>query len=97
MTGIVFHLHTDNICYVNCTFCAFYRHKKDDGAYVLSYEQIYEKIEELLAIQTTLGDQEHFVLRGDKATPEAVVRRIAHHLAALEPVQTSARTAFQAA
>ena len=46
-------INYSNICYVNCTFCAFYRHKKDDGAYVLSYEQIYEKIEELLAIGGT--------------------------------------------
>jgi cyclic dehypoxanthinyl futalosine synthase len=46
-------INYSNICYVNCTFCAFYRHKKDDGAYVLSYEQIYEKIDELLAIGGT--------------------------------------------
>lgn len=46
-------INYSNVCYVNCTFCAFYRHKKDDGAYVLSYEQIYEKIEELLAIGGT--------------------------------------------
>lgn len=46
-------INYSNICYVNCTFCAFYRHKNDDGAYVLSYEQIYEKIEELIAIGGT--------------------------------------------
>jgi len=46
-------INYSNVCYVNCTFCAFYRHKKDDGAYVLSYEQIYEKIEELLEIGGT--------------------------------------------
>ena len=46
-------INYSNICYVNCTFCAFYRHKNDDGAYVLSYEKIYEKIEELVAIGGT--------------------------------------------
>jgi cyclic dehypoxanthinyl futalosine synthase len=46
-------INYSNVCYVNCTFCAFYRHKNDDGAYVLAYEQIYEKIEELLAIGGT--------------------------------------------
>lgn len=42
-----------NVCWVDCKFCAFYRHKKDDGSYVLSYEQIDEKIEELLEIGGT--------------------------------------------
>ncbi|PPK61297.1 dehypoxanthine futalosine cyclase [Malaciobacter marinus] len=42
-----------NVCWVDCKFCAFYRHKKDDDSYVLSYEQIDEKIEELLAIGGT--------------------------------------------
>jgi len=42
-----------NICWVDCKFCAFYRHKKDDDAYILSYEEIGKKIEELLAIGGT--------------------------------------------
>ena len=42
-----------NICWVNCKFCAFYRHDKDDDAYVLSFEEIDKKIEELLAIGGT--------------------------------------------
>jgi len=42
-----------NVCWVDCKFCAFYRHHKEEEAYVLSYEQIGEKIEELLAIGGT--------------------------------------------
>ncbi|MDR3345603.1 MAG: dehypoxanthine futalosine cyclase [Campylobacteraceae bacterium] len=42
-----------NICWVDCKFCAFYRHKKYDDAYILSYEEIGKKVEELLAIGGT--------------------------------------------
>ena len=42
-----------NICWVDCKFCAFYRHEKDEDAYVLSYEEIDKKIEELLEIGGT--------------------------------------------
>ena len=42
-----------NVCWVDCKFCAFYRHAKDDDAYVLSFEEIDQKIEELLAIGGT--------------------------------------------
>ena len=42
-----------NICWVNCDFCAFYRHAKDDDAYILSFEEIGKKIEELIEIGGT--------------------------------------------
>ncbi|BBG65110.1 menaquinone via futalosine step 3 [Hydrogenimonas sp.] len=42
-----------NVCWVDCNFCAFYRHGKDDDAYLLSFEEIDRKIEELLAIGGT--------------------------------------------
>jgi len=42
-----------NICWVDCKFCAFYRHEKDEDAYVLTYEEIDAKIDELLAIGGT--------------------------------------------
>lgn len=42
-----------NVCWVDCKFCAFYRHHKEDEAYVLSFEEIGEKIEELIAIGGT--------------------------------------------
>ncbi len=42
-----------NICWVDCKFCAFYRHEKDEDAYILSYDEIDRKIEELLEIGGT--------------------------------------------
>ena len=42
-----------NVCWVDCKFCAFYRHYKEDEAYVLSFEEIGQKIEELLEIGGT--------------------------------------------
>jgi cyclic dehypoxanthinyl futalosine synthase len=42
-----------NICWVDCKFCAFYRHEKDADAYVLTYEEIDQKIDELLEIGGT--------------------------------------------
>ncbi|GKT33816.1 F420, menaquinone cofactor biosynthesis like protein, partial [Aduncisulcus paluster] len=42
-----------NICWVDCKFCAFYRHARDEDAYVLTYEEIDAKIDELLAIGGT--------------------------------------------
>ena len=39
-----------NVCVADCQFCAFYRRPKDAGGYVLSYEQIGEKIDECKAI-----------------------------------------------
>jgi cyclic dehypoxanthinyl futalosine synthase len=42
-----------NICWVDCKFCAFYRHEKDDDAYILTYDEIDSKIDELLEIGGT--------------------------------------------
>jgi cyclic dehypoxanthinyl futalosine synthase len=39
-----------NVCNVYCKFCAFYRTEKDEDHYVLSFEQIDEKLEELSAV-----------------------------------------------
>ena len=39
-----------NICSINCKFCAFYRNKKERDAYILSFEEIDKKIEELIEI-----------------------------------------------
>ncbi len=38
-----------NVCNVYCKFCAFYRTERDDDHYVLSLEQIDEKLDELAA------------------------------------------------
>ena len=42
-----------NVCWVDCKFCAFYRHEKNEDAYILSFDEIDQKIEELLAIGGT--------------------------------------------
>ena len=42
-----------NMCWIDCKFCAFYRHKKDEDAYILSFEEIDKKIDELIEIGGT--------------------------------------------
>jgi cyclic dehypoxanthinyl futalosine synthase len=42
-----------NVCWVDCKFCAFFRHGKDEDAYVLSFDEIDAKIDELLEIGGT--------------------------------------------
>src|SRR6266478_9906893 len=39
-----------NVCNVYCKFCAFYRTEKDEDAYVLTLEQIDQKLDALTAI-----------------------------------------------
>src|SRR6202011_4292136 len=43
-------LNYTNVCNVYCKFCAFYRTEKDEDHYVLSFEQIDQKLDELSAI-----------------------------------------------
>jgi cyclic dehypoxanthinyl futalosine synthase len=42
-----------NVCWVDCKFCAFYRHEKESDGYILSFDEIDQKIEELIAIGGT--------------------------------------------
>ncbi len=42
-----------NVCWVDCKFCAFYRHEKEIDGYILSFDEIDQKIEELIAIGGT--------------------------------------------
>ena len=42
-----------NVCNVYCKFCAFMRTERDEDHYVLTHEQIGEKIKELVAIGGT--------------------------------------------
>lgn len=37
-----------NACWVDCKFCAFYAHERDENAYILSFDEIDAKIDELL-------------------------------------------------
>ncbi|MEC7641419.1 MAG: radical SAM protein, partial [Nitrospinota bacterium] len=39
-----------NICVTDCTFCAFYRKSADSDSYVLSFEEMGQKIEETLEL-----------------------------------------------
>jgi cyclic dehypoxanthinyl futalosine synthase len=39
-----------NVCNVYCKFCAFYRTEKDEDHYVLSFEQIDQKLDELSSV-----------------------------------------------
>lgn len=38
-----------NVCVADCAYCAFYRHLGDKGAYVLTHDQVFEKVDELVA------------------------------------------------
>ena len=42
-----------NVCNVYCKFCAFYRTEKDDDSYVITTEEMDQKIEETLALGGT--------------------------------------------
>ena len=42
-----------NICWVDCKFCAFKRKLKEEDTYILSFDEIDKKIDELLAIGGT--------------------------------------------
>jgi dehypoxanthine futalosine cyclase len=42
-----------NVCTIGCSFCGFYRTRRQDDAYVLSYEQIGQKLAELEAVGGT--------------------------------------------
>ncbi len=42
-----------NFCVTDCDFCAFYRHPRDPGGYVLGKPVIFRKIEETLALGGT--------------------------------------------
>ena len=42
-----------NICWVDCKFCAFKRRINDESAYILSFDEIDSKIDELISIGGT--------------------------------------------
>ncbi|MEM1157963.1 MAG: cyclic dehypoxanthinyl futalosine synthase [Verrucomicrobiota bacterium] len=39
-----------NVCNVYCKFCNFYRTEKDDDSYVITHDEIDQKVEELVAL-----------------------------------------------
>lgn len=38
-----------NVCVADCAYCAFYRHLGDKEAYVLTHDQVFAKVDELVA------------------------------------------------
>jgi cyclic dehypoxanthinyl futalosine synthase len=42
-----------NVCNVYCKFCAFYRTEKDDDSYVITFDEMDQKIEETIALGGT--------------------------------------------
>lgn len=46
-------INYSNICVCGCRFCAFFKAPKQDGGYVLSFEEIGKKIEETIALGGT--------------------------------------------
>ncbi len=74
-----------NVCTAVCDFCAFYRTPKSPEGYVLDREELYQKIEETIALG---GDQ---ILHAGRAAPRLqarVVRRAAaRHQVALSAGQ----------
>lgn len=42
-----------NTCWIDCKFCAFYKHVNEDEAYLLSFDEIDKKIDELIDIGGT--------------------------------------------
>lgn len=43
-------INYSNVCSVGCSFCGFYRTRRQDDAYTLTFEQISDKIRELEAV-----------------------------------------------
>jgi len=43
-------INYSNVCFSVCNFCAFYRKPGDAEGYVLSYDEIFEKVEEMIEI-----------------------------------------------
>ncbi len=43
-------INYSNVCFSVCNFCAFYRKPGHEEGYVLSYEEMYEKVEEMIEV-----------------------------------------------
>ncbi len=53
-----------NICWVKCSFCNFYAAPGDEGGYVLPEQQIFDKIDELIAVGGDFEDGSELLLQG---------------------------------
>ncbi|HYE72229.1 MAG TPA: radical SAM protein, partial [Blastocatellia bacterium] len=43
-------INYSNVCFSVCNFCAFYRKPGHAEGYVLSYDEIFEKVEEMISL-----------------------------------------------
>jgi 2-iminoacetate synthase ThiH len=64
-----------NVCNVYCKFCAFYRTERDEDHYVLSFDQIDQKLDEL-----TVAGGVQILMQGG-APPKIAVRVVHRSLA----------------
>ena len=89
-----------NVCNVYCKFCAFYRTEKDDDHYVLSREQLDQKLDELSAaggVQILMQGGHHpkLVVRLVSRSAPAHPRKISAHQ--YPRIQPAGVPAFRAA
>ena len=64
-----------NVCVARCNFCNFYRRPKDEGGYVLEFEEIFKKIDEAVELGAT------GILMQGGMNPEAQNRFLRRHAA----------------
>ncbi len=79
-----------NFCVTDCDFCAFYRHPRDPGGYVLSKPVIFRKIEETLDLGGTAllmqgGHHPNLRMEWYEDLFSDITRRYPIHLHALSP------------
>ena len=79
-----------NFCVTDCDFCAFYRHPRDPGGYVLSKPVIFRKIEETLDLGGTAllmqgGHHTNLLIEWYEDLFSDITRRYPIHLHALSP------------
>jgi len=81
-----------NVCRIGCDFCAFYRRDKEEGAYTLSHEAIFEKIDETIAVGGTSvlmqgGVNPHLKIEYYEDLFRAIKERYKLHLHALSVIE----------
>jgi len=79
-----------NFCVTDCDFCAFYRHPRDPGGYILSKPVIFRKIEETLDLGGTAlllqgGHHPNLRIEWYEDLFRDIKRRYPIHLHALSP------------
>ena len=63
-----------NVCVAQCDYCAFYKLPTQAGGYVMSHEEVFAKLDELIVLGGDLARAEAYL----RPTFERVWRRLAH-------------------